>query len=82
MKRVAGYARVSTAMQVNDGTSLEAQRNKIEKTCKNLGYELVGFYSDDGISGGSLNRPKLKELLRDAKDGKFDAVLRVIVNSW
>lgn len=75
MKRVAGYARVSTQAQATDGTSLEAQKKKIEDRCSKEEYELVRIYADGGISGSSRNRPQLQELLKDAKAGKFDTVL-------
>jgi len=75
MKRVAGYGRVSTIGQAKDGTGLEDQENAIIKKCKEEGYELVRFYHDDGISGKSLDRPALDELINDAKDGKFDVVM-------
>lgn len=75
MKRVAGYARVSTVSQVQDGTSLDAQKKKIYDKCQKEGYELVNTYADGGVSGGSMQRPQLKQLIKDAKDRKFDAVL-------
>ncbi len=75
MKRVAGYARVSTASQASDGTSLVEQKRKIEDMCRREGYDLVGFYSDGGVSGGSTQRPELRRLIKDAKDGRFDTVL-------
>jgi len=75
MKNVAGYCRVSTAQQANDGTSLDEQEKSIREKCKKEGYELVELYSDGGSSGGSLDRPELQRLIKDAKDNKFDAVL-------
>lgn len=32
------------------------------------GFEVFKVYSDDGISGYSIRRPALQELLKDAKD--------------
>ncbi|MBA4390426.1 MAG: hypothetical protein C0399_05765 [Syntrophus sp. (in: bacteria)] len=75
MKKVCGYARVSSQAQVNDGTSFEAQKEKIEQYCKKEQFELTNIYADGGISGGSRDRPALIELLKDAKEKKFDAVL-------
>ena len=51
--RAVGYIRVSTAMQVQDGFSLEAQEAKIYKECSNRNLFCRGLYIDKGISGGS-----------------------------
>lgn len=75
MKKVAGYSRVSTAEQALKGTSVEEQRDIIERQCKALDYELYKFYSDDGFSGKNDNRPSLQQLMGDAKEGKFDLVM-------
>jgi len=75
MKKVAGYARVSTVDQALKGTSAEEQRSIIEKACKAQGNKLYMFYNDNGISGKNDNRPGLQKLLGDAKDGKFDLVV-------
>jgi site-specific DNA recombinase len=75
MKRVAGYARVSTLAQVSEGTSLEDQKAKIQDWCTKEKYELINIYTDGGVSGGSLERPQLQRLLADAKEGEFDGVV-------
>ncbi|MCX5831996.1 MAG: recombinase family protein [Deltaproteobacteria bacterium] len=75
MKRVAGYARVSTVGQAKDGTSLEDQRDIIEEKCKQEGLKLEKFFSDGGASGGSLERPELQALISDAEKGLFDTIM-------
>jgi len=72
--KIAGYGRVSTLGQVKDGTSLEDQRNIIEDRCKKDGLELYNFYSDEGVSGGTLDRPALQQLIVDAKAKLFESV--------
>ena len=73
---VAGYGRVSTQKQVIEGTSAEDQKNRIEKECDKNDWILTKFYSDDGFSGKTMeHRPGIQKLIRDAKDGKFKAVL-------
>jgi site-specific DNA recombinase len=91
--RAAGYGRVSTHGQAEKGTQ-ELQTEAIEKECEKLDYELVHFYSDEGISGKDMkNRPGIQSLMKDAKAGKFDVViftkldrvgrsLRDILNFW
>ena len=91
--RAAGYGRVSTQGQAEKGTQ-EHQTKDINVECKKLGYDLVKFYSDEGISGKDIkNRPGIQKLMKDAKAGKFDVViftkldrlgrsLRDILNFW
>jgi site-specific DNA recombinase len=55
-KQAIGYIRVSTSQQVRDGISLEAQKHKIRQWCEYKGYDLVGVFSDEGISGGSMKK--------------------------
>ncbi|MEJ1088314.1 recombinase family protein [Microbacterium sp. Mu-80] len=72
--RAAYYARVSTDLQV-DNTSLPEQREICEATIKARGWELVGAYVDEGLSGTDSNRPAWRQMLQDARDGKVDAVV-------
>jgi len=73
--KAAIYIRVSTEDQAKEGYSLEVQREYLESFAKREGLEVFKLYQDDGISGYSIERPALKELLKDAKDKKFDLVL-------
>jgi len=73
-KRAVYYARVSTDLQV-DNTSLPEQKEICEATIKSRGWELVGAYVDEGLSGTDANRPAWRQMLQDARDGKVDAVV-------
>lgn len=73
--KAAIYIRVSTEDQAKEGYSLEVQREYLESFTKREGLELFKVYQDDGISGYSAERPALKELLKAAKEKKFDLVL-------
>lgn len=58
------YIRVSTLGQAEEGVSLDAQRSKIAAWCAVMGYELVGTYADEGISGSRVDkRPGLQAAL-------------------
>ena len=72
---VALYLRVSTEDRVKEGYSLEVQREYLESFAKREGLEIFKIYKDDGISGYSAERPALKNLLKAAKEKKFDLVL-------
>jgi DNA invertase Pin-like site-specific DNA recombinase len=64
LPRAVGYIRVSTAGQVTDGVSLEAQQDRIRQWCLLNGYSLIGIEKDAGLSGGRAdNRPGLQSAL-------------------
>ncbi len=63
-QQAIAYVRVSTAGQVEDGVSLDAQRRKIAAWCEVMGYDLVQTFTDEGLSGHSMaNRPGLQQAL-------------------
>jgi DNA invertase Pin-like site-specific DNA recombinase len=62
--RAVGYARVSTADQVN-GLGLDVQEAAIQTLCKAQGFRLVGIERDEGISGDNGV---------DARRGLYDAL--------
>ena len=69
------YIRVSTEDQAKEGYSLEVQREYLESFAKREGYDVFKVYCDDGISAYSTRREALQQLLKDAKDKKFELVL-------
>jgi DNA invertase Pin-like site-specific DNA recombinase len=61
---VIGYVRVSSVKQVDEGASLDAQRESIRTYCKLHGLHLVDIVADEGISAKDAeNRPGLQQLL-------------------
>ena len=75
MKKVAIYARVSTLEQAERGYSIGEQVDKLKKHCEIYDYSIYKEYVDAGYSGAKLDRPDMKELIDDAKNGKFEAVI-------
>jgi site-specific DNA recombinase len=74
--RATGYLRVSTDAQAGeDRFGLESQTEAIRNFAKSQGYELVSWYTDAGVSGGTLERPELQRLLEDSRAGQFQVVL-------
>ena len=74
--RATGYLRVSTEAQAGeDRFGLEAQTEAIRNFAKGQGYDLVSWYTDAGVSGGTLERPELQRLLEDSRTGQFEVVL-------
>ncbi|GBG54982.1 integrase [Sporomusaceae bacterium FL31] len=75
MFQVAAYARVSTDEQAEQGISIPSQKSRLLAYIQSQGWDLYDFYIDDGYSGKDLNRPDIKRLISDVKEGKLKAVV-------
>ena len=78
--RCAIYTRKSTEEGLDqDFNSLDAQREACEAyitSQSSLGWRLSPkHYDDGGISGGTMERPALSQLLNDVKDGLVDNIV-------
>lgn len=69
--KVAIYARVSTL----NGQDPEMQLRELREYAVRRGLEVVGEYTDHGISGSRESRPQLNRLMADAQQRRFDAVM-------
>ena len=72
IKRAAIYIRVST-----DGQTVDNQRLELEQAAKSAGWEIVGVYDDNGVSGAKSReqREAFDRLCKDATRRKFDVVM-------
>lgn len=70
--KAAIYARVSTS---NHGQDVGMQTRELRQFCEARGWQVVGEYLDEGISGAKDSRPELNRLMADAHRRKFDAVV-------
>ncbi len=78
--RCAIYTRKSTEEGLDmEFNSLDAQREAGESyitSQRHEGWTLVpDYYDDGGFSGGSMERPALKKLMRDIENGQIDVVV-------
>ncbi|MHB1154620.1 MAG: recombinase family protein [Eubacteriales bacterium] len=74
-KRVAAYARVSSAKDAMLH-SLSAQISYYnEYIQKHAEWEYVGVYTDEALTGTKDNRPEFQRLLVDCRDGKVDMII-------
>ena len=82
--RCALYDRVSTDLQVKDGLSLEAQRYALTNYAISHGYEIVDYYTDEGITSrkNMQNRKELVRLLNNVKADKIDLILVTKLDRW
>lgn len=69
--RALGYVRVSTEDQAREGLSLGVQKDRITAFCTAKGFVLnvQNLYEDAGRSAKDTNRPALRELLRQVREG-------------
>lgn len=72
MKLTVGYVRVSTTEQ---SLSVEAQTARLKAYAKATDRNLDHIYVDYGVSGKSLNRPELAELLNGVRDSLIGTVI-------
>lgn len=69
----ACYCRVSTENQI-ENYSIDEQRERLEAFCRARGWAAPVMFTDPGFSGGSLERPALREMLEQVRAGKFSVV--------
>jgi DNA invertase Pin-like site-specific DNA recombinase len=83
IRRVAGYARVSTDSD-EQFTSYQAQIDYYTSYIKgHPGWEFVEVYTDEGISGTSTKRREgFKRMIADALDGKIDLIVTKSVSRF
>ena len=69
--RAALYGRVSTT---NHGQDIGLQTRELRQFAEARGWQIVGEYLDEGISGTKDSRPELNRLMADAHKRRFDVV--------
>jgi site-specific DNA recombinase len=71
--RAVIYARVSTDEQIK-GTSLQGQVERCRTAAATGGWNVVGEFVDEGVSGALSRRPRLDALIRLVEDHQVDVV--------
>ena len=71
--RCAIYDRVSTEIQATSGLSLDTQKELLTEYAKSHGYEIVGYYADEGLTARKKlqNRKDFQRLLGDIQNDKI-----------
>ena len=69
--RVALYARVSTT---GHGQDVGLQLDALRAVASQRGWDVVGEFIDQGVSGGQQSRPALDQLMSAVRNGQVDAV--------
>ena len=74
--RAVLYIRVSTSMQAMDGYSIAMQHRTLEEFCIDKGYDVVGVFADEGISGKDVShRPQVINLLKAVENDEADIII-------
>lgn len=76
--RICVYTRVSTTFQANEGTSLETQRARCLLSIEaRYGFipKDITFIQDAGISGASLNREGIQQVMNLIQDRQLDLLV-------
>lgn len=74
-KNAALYIRVSTDAQREEGYSIEAQQEMLGAFCKSKQIHNYQFYIDGGFTGSNIDRPQMKDLIRDIESRKVNIVV-------
>src|SRR5262245_35584409 len=64
--------RVSTK---GHGQTTDTQALALREYAERSGFDIVGEYRDEGISGSKDSRPALDRLMKDARARKFDVII-------
>lgn len=74
-KRAAAYCRVSTDLEMQEGSFEWQKRHYTELLAGDADVELVRVYGDEGVSGRYADRrPEFQRMLRDCEDGRIDVI--------
>jgi DNA invertase Pin-like site-specific DNA recombinase len=74
-RKIVGYVRVSTKKQIEVGRSLQDQRTSIEDYAVRNNIALAEVLDEGGISGWTLDRPRLEGLRTQVRAGEIETVI-------
>jgi site-specific DNA recombinase len=73
--RAAIYTRVSSAELQADGYSLQAQEAVCSRLTKERGWQVIGVFTDPGVSARTTERPGFQAMMQAARAGRFDVLV-------
>lgn len=80
--RFAPLIRVSTERQEKQGESLTTQRSDLEADIKSMGGSIFKWYAGQEHATPDYERKILDELITDARQHKFDALILWSIDRW
>jgi DNA invertase Pin-like site-specific DNA recombinase len=75
MKKTVAYCRTALASQSDPLSEVTAQADALRAYARGCGMTVHETYMDAGVSGVTLMRPALQQLLADCRVGKIGVVL-------
>lgn len=75
MNKTAIYARISRSDDLEHHTSIDHQIKGITDYCNTHGFTITKIYKDLNISGSTLDRPALTEMMNDVDAGIIDTII-------
>lgn len=69
------YIRVSTNEQAEEGYSVGEQEARLRSYCDAYGYIINAVHIDPGFSGATLERPGIKNVIKDVRAGRCKKVI-------
>lgn len=69
------YIRVSTTEQAEEGYSVGEQEVRLRSYCSAYGYIINAVHIDPGFSGATMERPGIKKVIKDVREGKCKKVI-------
>lgn len=78
------YDRVSTELQAQFGLSVATQKEDLYRYAREHGYEVAGFFMDEGITARKKmqNRKGFLQLMELVKQDKIDLILVTKLDRW
>lgn len=78
------YDRVSTELQAQFGLSVTAQKEDLYRYAREHGYEVAGFFADEGITARKKlqNRKGFLQLMELVKQDRIDLILVTKLDRW
>jgi site-specific DNA recombinase len=78
----APLIRVSTEQQAKQGESLKTQKEQLSQAIKSLNGKIYSWYEGHEHATPDYERKILEQLMHDAKEKKFDAVMVADLSRW
>lgn len=69
------YIRVSTTEQAEERYSVSEQEARLRSYCEAYGYIINAVHVDPGYSGATLDRPGIKEVIKDVRAKRCNKVI-------
>ena len=83
MKKAIIYCRVSSDRQVAEGHGMDGQERMCRTYAEANGYNVIGKFGDEGVSGGVVDRPGMKKMLAflDEVSGQGEETIVILMIS-